>query len=200
MFTKRSSDTAGIDEQIRRLHATNDDWFDGSIDSIDSRTAQTRRVVSSLRGRAAAAGAGEDSVIALAAMERSLTELAEMREAMFTADTPVAPARHQDPAEYARLPQAARMFVAAQAGQFLADNADAAGDLSEITVRADNYARHHLSGMGLSQKDREVAAEAFVAEVASGSSHQAARNRRTAAASQPRQRNLDALADEFLFD
>ncbi len=169
MFTdsiKTASDRgmATLAAQIDALNSAADSWFDGTPDSVDTRVAHVKRVLSSATNPALMNDPTPEIVAIAHACETELEKLAEFKSEVVGIDVFDAPRPRTAAVDPRSLSAYGREFVATQVNMFCAENDDAMDDADESDIRATAFVDMHVAGLPVSEAEPIV--EAFRAQVA----------------------------------
>jgi len=151
----------------KQFQAGADVWFDGTVESVDRRLADCRRLMHAVKTAVADRGPTPSYLAAIVDLEAAQGHLQGLRHDLVTAatdrtaedgrsETVVAAERH------AALQPADRRWVDLQAASFARDHQTS---LDELKIRAANYAQER-TGI-LPRRRSEAITAAFVAKVAS---------------------------------
>lgn len=119
--------------QLLALLAERDQWYDGSVHSVDRRLASVARTLTSVRHIAATDSAMLAEAVKLEDEYRRLSAL--RREALDGGQRTLPKSSSNGP-----LSARGRRLIATEVPQFLADNADAVDDVNEMDARAQDHA------------------------------------------------------------
>lgn len=163
MFAHASRpDFASVEAKIKELYATNDTWFDNTIESVDRRITAVSNVLVKARGRAVEGSLGEH-VAVVESLAASLKQLKALREDLMGLAPVVASVQHRPYRDTKEFPVFVQSFLEVDAARFTDANADA--EVGELAERAAYHARTAASGMPATPSERQEIISAFVDSV-----------------------------------
>lgn len=198
MFTSKQAMTArevgSAHAKLTELLRHRDDWYDGTVASVDARLAAIDNALPFL---ARVASTDDDMLLqseSLKAERRNLIGLRkDLLEGGFTGVRSIPRMSQAGPPS-----RTARHFVATRLRRFLAENADALGDPDEMDERAENYAE--INTLQLPVVDSNSVVSHFrIAVNWEVRNHLAEYRKREARASRNRVASVDDYPDEMLF-
>lgn len=138
MFSSQREVTARAIEsahaQLLALLADRDQWYDGSVHSVDRRLAAVSRALVGLRQLATS----DSAMLAEATkLEDEYRQLSALRREKLDGETPRTLPKISS---FGPLGVRGRRLIATEVPQFLADNADAVDDVNEMDARAQDHA------------------------------------------------------------
>jgi hypothetical protein len=153
---------------LQEWHDTSDNWFDGSVNSVDRRLASCSKLLHIAEAQVAKDPAVGQYLTAAQELSADREALASLRQDLLTAgsDREVGvspPGRTASTKAVADLPPQARRWVELESAKFIRANADAAHALDELSVRARSHAELHTGQLG-TKASRAITA-AFVGRV-----------------------------------
>lgn len=202
MFTQKRVATArevtAAHDVLFRLLAERDSWYDGTVTSIDNRLAALHRALPLVERVASTdvAMLGEAH-----SLNAEIGRLSTFRDDQI--NTVVAHRELPHVSSVGTLSPSGRQWVAGELRRFMAENADAVGDLDELDTRAENHAELSNIQMPVTEARTRVAHFRLAVnwQARNEQRRQAYARRgqrqRTAGAAA---RHLAAVPDEALFD
>lgn len=168
MFLSAAEHRASREAPIRNLYseyiASKDTWNDGSLDSLENRTAQCARV---LRLARSTLQSSMDFANEVQLLEAEYKELVNSKKGLFVADyeTPTVNIESRLHREaMSRLPQVAKKWVTLESHKFIEANKEFWSDRDSLLHRASEYV--HQNTARLPMRESRVLVAAFQAEVA----------------------------------
>lgn len=155
----------GFDAAITAWRDTSDNWFDGTVQSIDNRLRRCARLINQASSQIAHGPAGESRRYLSAYQELSADKqaLAGLRDDMLTGsfgrEAGVSPpGRTAAKTATPKLAGQDQRWVDLESARFLQANIDAAHLAEELSERARRYAEHHTSALGRARSRAMTAA------------------------------------------
>ena len=138
--------------KLLALMEQRDSWYDGTVASVDNRTSAVRNTIASVDRVAATDHEMLAEASRLRNEERSLSAL---RTQLLNPGTP--DRAMPKTSSVAPLTARGRKFIAGELRGFMADNADAATDVNEMDVRAEDHAELQTMQLPMSEAASVVA-------------------------------------------
>lgn len=196
MFTSKQAMTArevgSAHNRLAELLRRRDDWYDGTVASVDARLTAIRNAIPVVERAASADPRMLDQAEILRAEHRSISAL--KRDLLSGMDRPTMPVVPAGPPS-----REARRFIATELRQFIADNADALHDEAEMDERAREHA--DLATLSIPVPEAVSVTSHFRIAVNWEVRNRAAERRRQATTnSRPRREaSVDDFPDDMLF-
>lgn len=169
----RSRTAARFDQDMRRYADKAEQWFNGTVGSVDARLAHCKRLLHSVRFSVSRLPQTDSAPFLRAAnaLQEDVRTLEGLREDLLTGasgrvDVTAIPgqrtASHQSP-EGGSLNGADRRWVQLESSRFVAANTDVLDDSRELSIRAQHYAE--LKTSTFTPQRSGAVTRAFVAKV-----------------------------------
>lgn len=166
----RQRSAEGFDAAITAWRDTSDNWFDGTVQSIDNRLRRCARLMHTANSQIRNGPTGDSYRYLAAHQELSADKqaLAGLREDMLTGSfgreaNVSPPGRTAAKTSAVKLASQDQRWVDLESARFLQSNLDAAHLTEELSERARHHAEHHTSALGR-ERSRAMTA-AFIDKV-----------------------------------
>jgi len=169
---RRESTPTKFEEAMRDWRqSANDQWFDGTVASVDRRLRRCARLMSVAHQLMARDPGSVEHMTAVRDLSADRAALADLRERLLTGgsgrEAGVSPPGRTAAAKgkkktSPRLTEGEQVWLEVEAARFMRENADAAHVPDELQTRARNHAEYHTSKLGLRSR---VLTSAFVDRV-----------------------------------